>query len=159
MQFISAKPLIKAFQKDTFKIDSCGPYFILYVFLGTLAATLPSENYTVWDFATLLSSIILNIFGVLYIKQRNSDTWGNHFFAKYFTLGWVTTVRTTLIFIPAFIFLLTIAAIFGGDQAYAPATTMGTIIFEVFYYWHLGVLYVQSQPLIATPNSTTTDAA
>ena len=144
MQIISAQPLIEKFRSGTFRESEVGPYFMANIILTAAVFALPAEDLTSWEIAAGVASIVITIFGVLYLKTKNDDSFGNQFLAKYFSLGWVITVRMLILAIPLGVVDFGIASIVGGDDALDPAHAILVTAFEVGFYWWLGTLFEQS---------------
>jgi len=144
MQVISAQPLIEKFQTDTFEESEVGSYFMAYMIFMSVAYAFVFGEPNPWDIATGVASVVITIFGVLYLKAQNEDSFGNQFLSKYFCLGWVITVRMFLLAIPAMVVLFAFASIVGGHNAIDPMGALFTIAFEILFYWWLGSLIAQS---------------
>ena len=97
-----------------------------------------------WAIAAGVASVVITIFGVLHLKKQNADSFGNQFLAKYFSLGWVITVRMLLLAIPSMVVLFAFASIVGGNDAFAPMGALFTVAFEILFYWWLGLLIAQA---------------
>lgn len=144
MQIISAAPLVDKFRNDTFEPPEVGPYFMAYMILMAVMGMLSFGAPNAWDLAARLATVVITVFGLLYLKRQNRDTFGNDFLSRYFCLGWVTTVRMFLLTIPAAVATSALAVVVGGREAIAPALALLTIVFEVLYYSWLGSLFAQS---------------
>ncbi len=147
MQILSAAPLVDKFKSDSFEQSEVGPYFMAQMVL-TAMLTLSAFGVTdSWDIAAALASVVITVFGVLYLKRKNRDTFGNQFVEKYFCLGWVIWVRMLLLSIPVVVAFFALAIIVGGNDAIPPAGALLTIGLEILFYWWLGELYSQCHPL------------
>lgn len=144
MQILSAQPLIEKFRNGKFEESEVGPYFIAYMIFMAVMWVFAFGEPNPWDIAAGVASVVITIFGVLHLKRQNADSFGNQFLAKYFSLGWVTTVRMLLLAIPSLVVLFAFASIVGGDDALAPMGALFTIAFEVLFYWWLGLLIAQA---------------
>ena len=144
MQIISAQPLIDKFRDGTFKEAEVGPYFMAYMILTAAVMGLAFGGPNPWDIAGGVASVVITIFGVLHLKKKNGETFGDLFVSKYFCLGWVITVRMLLLAIPAAVVLFAFASIIGGADAINPAGAIFTIALEILFYWWLGSLFAQS---------------
>jgi hypothetical protein len=146
MQFISARPLIEKFRSGTFREEEVGPYFILYVMLAAIAPLLVSYKQSAWYSPEKISTVVITLLGILYLKKQNGGTFGNSYLSKYFTLGWVIAVRTVLLSIPVGVVLFALASLIGGPRAFVPAGIIFDIAFEVTFYWWLGKLFAACNP-------------
>ncbi len=144
MQIISAQPLIDKFRSGTFEESEIGAYFMAHVISMAVVMSFAFGEPNPWDIVSGFASVIITIFGVLYLKKQNGDSFGRQFLAKYIALGWVVTVRMLLLGIPLLIVLFAFAVIVGGDDALNPMGTLITIALEIIFYWWLGLLIAQS---------------
>jgi hypothetical protein len=151
MQIITAKPLIDQFRTDTFEESEVGPYFIAYVMLNTVSLLLTFGKSNLWDIAAGVASIVITILGVLHLKRQNRDSFGRQFLAKYFSLGWVVSVRILFIGIPAVVVLSVLTSIVGGHDALAPMEALAKIALEILFFWWLGLLIAQSNHTKSEP--------
>lgn len=97
-----------------------------------------------WDFMAGIACVVITIFGVLYLQRQNDHSYGNLFFPKYFCLGWVVTVRMTLLSIPTIVVLYALASILGDREVLNPAGAIFTIGYEIIFFWWLGSLIAES---------------
>jgi uncharacterized membrane protein len=144
MQFISAKPLIEKYQRGTFDDATVGPYFMAYMVLMAVSALGMFMDVTSWDIFAGVLSVVITVFGVFHLKRQNQGTYGRQFLSKYFTLGWIVSIRMLLIVVPFLVFFSVIFQLIGGDEAAAAVGAVFTILFEVAFYWWLGLLIAQS---------------
>lgn len=159
MQILSAQPLIERFRNGTFEDSEVEPYFMAYMIFMAIMWLFAFGEANPWEIATGVASVVITIFGVLHLKRQNDDSFANQFLAKYFALGWVITVRMLLISIPSMVVFFSLAAIVGGNDAFAPMGALFTIAFEILFYWWLGLLIAQSnhrpseQGKVASPDA------
>ena len=144
MQIISAQPLVDKFRSGTFEESEVGAYFLAYMIFMAVMWIFAYGEANPWAIAAGVASVVITVFGVLHLKGQNGDSFGNQFLAKYFSLGWVITVRMLLLAVPSVVVLFAFASIVGGDDAIAPMGALFTIGFEIVFYWWLGLLIAQS---------------
>ena len=145
MQLLSAKPLIEQFRQGTFRDEQIGPYFIAYVVLESVGYLVASIGSSEWDIAAAAAGVVITVFGVLYLKRMNGDTFGHQFLQKWFALGWVIAVRVLLIAIPAAVMWISTAVVIGGEDAIAPASAVFSILAQVGVFWWIGSLIQQAK--------------
>ena len=115
-----------------------------YVILMSIVAGFPFGDMNGWSVASGFASIVITIMGVLHLKKQNNDSFGNSFLTKYFSLGWVVTIRMLIVTIPAAVVIFALASIVGGDDAIEPAVAVFTIAIEILFYWWLGLLIAEA---------------
>lgn len=145
MQIITTKPLIEQFRAGTFKDEEVGPYFFAYMILDAVLLAFFNREATPWDVAGSIATIIITLFGILYLKKQNRGSFGNGFLNRYFALGWVLTIRMLLVSVPLAVVLFAVALIVGGERAYAPAGAIFVVAFGVVFYLWLGHAFAESQ--------------
>lgn len=143
MQMLSAKPLIEKFKNNDFKDEEVAPYFIAYVTLEAITYFFLVGEMTSQIFIENTCTLLITIFGVLYLKRQNNNSFANGFLNKWFSLGWVITVRMFLMLIPICIAF----AIFVPTQS--SSFTIFFIFFQLFFYWWLGQNFIDSQSSIS----------
>lgn len=144
MQFISAKPLIEKFKANTFEESEVGSYFMAFIIFTAVAMIPTVRGNGPLDVAVGISTVLITIFGVLHLKGKNQETFGNHFVAKYFCLGWVITVRMFLIGMPMAVVLFTFAKVVGGRDGLAAMGALFAVGYQILFYGWLGILIFQS---------------
>lgn len=118
MQFVSATPLVHQFKSGRFQASEVGPYFMASTTVTAALWIFGFGQPGVWSVGGRVASVVITVFGLLHLKERNLGTFGNEFFYKYFCLGWVVTVRMFLL-LGAFGMVLG-AFGFGRDGSDAP---------------------------------------
>ena len=141
MQHISAEPLVQKFKNGTFQQSEIGPYFMAHmIFIAAFWIPATHQEFTLLDSARPLALVVITVFGVLYLKKQNLDTFGNDFASKYFCLGWVIAVRMLLFRI----MFAVLPFIVDMGEAEQPIFTSGVIGCEIVHYWWLVSLFAQS---------------
>jgi len=131
---------------EEFADGEIAPYFFAYAILESVMWIFAFGEANPWDIAASVASVVITVFGILYLKKKNGDTFGNGFLNKRFALGWVIGVRIILIVIPSAVALFAVATIIGGEGAVDPAGALFVIMVEVLFYWWLGQLFLESHP-------------
>lgn len=113
------------------------PYLVVYGALTALVAALPTTSLNIWDGLTGVWSILLAIFGTIYIYRQNGGANGHFFLQRYLAVGWVVAVRYLAVLVPiAIVFFALLVA----DNA-SEVTTGGEFIFsavaETIIYWRI----------------------
>ena len=142
MQFVSATPLVHQFKSGRFQASEVGPYFMASTTVTAALWIFGFGQPGVWSVGGRVASVVITVFGLLHLKERNLGTYGNEFFYKYFCLGWVVTVR---MFLLMGAFGLVLGAFgFGRDGSDAPWVAIGIAALEIAYYVQLGDLFARS---------------
>ncbi|MBI4987677.1 MAG: hypothetical protein HZC23_02555 [Rhodocyclales bacterium] len=82
------------------------PYFIVYLLIVDLVSYIPStEALNHWDYANMVFSVFLTIFGTVYLYRLNRGNDGAFFIQRYLAVGWVTVIRVIAATLPLFIVL------------------------------------------------------
>lgn len=149
MQIISAKPLIEQFKNKEFEDNQVGTYFLAYVILESVIFAFTYGEANAWNILTSIAALVITILGILHLKQCNNNSFGDGFFNRYFSLGWVTSVRMLILSIPAGVALFSVAMILGGARALAPAGALFTILYSAVFFWWLGNLIKESQTVVS----------
>ena len=145
MQILATAPLVEKFRTGTFKDDEVGSYFFAFMILSSASWLLAVGERTSWDIVETLANVAIAILGIHYLKSKNGDTFGNGFINKYFTLGWVISVRLFLLALPAFAMVYAILSLMGGRDLPGPLSTIFGITFSLLYYRWLGTEFDRAQ--------------
>jgi len=144
MHFISAKPLIEKFRNGTFEETEVGPYFMINMIILTLVVIPVANERDLWMTAAGIVSVVITIFGILSLKKKNGNSYGNHFLSKYYMLGWVTCIRMIFLTVPIAFGLCFLGRMIGGHEAACIIGSLIVILFNLAYYWWLGRLFEKS---------------
>ena len=145
MQILSAAPLVEKFRSDSFEESEIGPYVIAFVVFESVIWALAYGEATAWNILSSIAVIIITIFGILYLKKQNGDTFGGGFLLKYFSLGWVVTIRLLLLAIPVGVVLFGLGMIVGGDRSIEPVGAIFVIALTIAEYVWLGRLIAETR--------------
>lgn len=75
------------------------PYLVISMALFSAASFVPVDYNNLWEVIGGVWSVVLAIFGTIYIYRKNGGASGEHFLQRYFAIGWVVSVRWFVIFI------------------------------------------------------------
>lgn len=119
------------------------PYFIAILLIITVAAYSPQPiHYNVYDYLEICIVIIANTFGTYWLYLKNNGVSGSDFLPRYFALGWVTLIRTTVFCMPVVLLVFIIASalhFFTLDSSTTNWHDIAAIILlEIFYFWYFG---------------------
>lgn len=140
MYFIQYNPLKEKLRSRTLSEREALPYILVYSALVALAGTLPmTQEFNAWDWASCVLSLGTSIAGVLYAYAKNGKNTGFDFIQKFIVLGWVTTCRCLLAFIP-------LAVVVYGTASFMNQTSEETggldvvliFFFELLIYQRIG---------------------
>jgi NADH:ubiquinone oxidoreductase subunit 2 (subunit N) len=99
--------------------------------------------YGIWDYVSVIFSIVITIFGSIWLFNKNKQRSENYFLQRYTALGWVVIVRTTSFILLLFILLFGLAQTIESEFFYKlfDSSLTGLIISQllyVFFYWYFG---------------------
>lgn len=144
MQLVSARPLIDQFRDGTFEESDVGAYFMAWMILSTVAWVFATGEPDWWQILARTVAVVITVWGVLHLKKKNQNTFGNQFVCKFFCLGWVVTIRMLLVGIPVSAAIVTIVFILGGYHAAETSAALILATFEIVFYFWLGFLFEQA---------------
>ena len=144
MQIVSARPLIDQFREGSFDESDVGPYFMAWMICSTVVWIFANGDPDWWQIFARTASVLITVWGVLYLKKKNQNTFGNQFVSKFFCLGWVISVRMLLLGIPVSSALVTVVFMVGGYRASETSAALVLAIFEIVFYLWLGLLFAQT---------------
>lgn len=114
-----------------------------YLFASTIINSLviiPFFDNNIWDVYSGILSAIITIIGTHYVYICNKGQNGRNFLFKYFTIGWVVSIRWTILMV---IPLMVIYFVIGDILGFISEST--TILDALFlnlllipYYWIFG---------------------
>ena len=84
-----------------------------------------------WDYVGTVWTLLLAVFGTIYVYRCNGGATGQDFLQRYLAIGWVVTVRWLAIVMPLFVLL-----IFTVD--YMSEETQ----------WHVGLFFVVAEVVL-----------
>jgi hypothetical protein len=115
------------------------PYFVLFLVPYTALPFFPTAELNLWDTLGTGLSVLLAVFGTLWIYHQNGGAQGIHFLQRYFAIGWVVGIRLLVGIIGILIPLLIIREVLGFQES---VTTWYEFLFlafaEITLYWRIG---------------------
>ncbi len=115
------------------------PYLVMFVAVSSAAAYLPQTAYNLWVGFGAVWSVLLATLGTIYIYHQNGGAGGQHFFQRYFAVGWVVFVRLLVasIFV-AVAFYSTLAAVGADRKSRHWYDFLFFAVVEAVGYWRIG---------------------
>lgn len=115
------------------------PYLVTFVALSSAALCLPQELANTRDYLGAVWTLLLAIFGTIYIYRRNGGAEGSHFLQRYFAIGWVVTVRWLVVTIPVVVAYYGVLVVAGDDleETYWYEPLLFGLL-ELAVYWRIG---------------------
>ena len=119
-------------------------YCLIYVSLCAigmeLMARLPIENTNIWDTVYSLGVALMTILGTVFAYKANGAESGNDFLGKYFSIGFVVTVRSIFLLIP----IIAALAVYyyysfpEDEEIYStPVDVIPFLIWVAYIYWRI----------------------
>ena len=139
--------IINEFRRGGFCHDKTIPYFLGYLILETVWYLYPSRSVTNWDRLENVSYVIIFISGLFYLRLQNRNSFDGDFIYKFFSLGWIISVRLALIAFPATTLLYSFTAATIGKDRIVPAGTFFSVLYDiVFFVWLGRLIAVTNKP-------------
>ncbi len=140
MYFIQYDPLKERLRNRSIDDRAALPYFLLFCVLEALAISIPGVAYkNKWDYISTLLTLLVTIWGVIFVYRRNGGRKGYDLIQKFVVLGWVVAVRFLIGAIPIGLAAYFFAWHFDltGDENTLFDALFFTIL-EIIYYQRLG---------------------
>jgi len=115
------------------------PYLLLYSALTAAAFMVPIESAGPWDIVGGSWSVVLAVFGTVYVYRRNGGSEGEHLLQRILTIGWVVGVRWGAALACLFMAYFSAAEILGEvseNTTWYEAALLG--LAEGLLYWRIG---------------------
>jgi hypothetical protein len=99
--------------------------------------------YGIWDYLSITISILITIFGSIWLFNKNKVRSENYFLQRYTALGWVVIVRTTVFVLFTFLILFALTQIIISDffnkifDSNISVFVFG-LCFYLYFYWYFG---------------------
>ena len=101
MYFVSYHPLKHKLRTNSLSDREALPYLIIEAVVLSLASYSSGDRLSnVYDFLSLCLTVIIVIGGTYYVYRQNGGTEGFNLIKKYLILGWVVSIRFTIVLIP-----------------------------------------------------------
>jgi len=118
------------------------PYILVYVIITTflieILRYIGGEEGSIYEYFYTALVLILSILGIIYIYKKNGMENGNNFANKFFTIGLVVLIRTSIYFILFSIFIGFILIAFFSDDILKESLGFIELLYIIFYYYILG---------------------
>ncbi len=119
------------------------PYFILSVALMTLMMGgmrhLPITD--VWDDISTVVNAVLVLLGTIYLYRQNNGDNGTDFLHRYFTIGWVVSIRWFVFYFALMVLAGIVLAFLGvteGSPLWSPIVFGMNTVALLMFYWRIG---------------------
>ena len=155
MYFLRIKRLKNSLIENPLSEKTAFYYFLLYVFLNSLLISIDIEDKNIWDIFDSFFMVIGTVLGTIFLFLKNNGAKGSYFLQRYFSIGWVISIRFTLMcYIPFIIVLISFRSLYGDISE--GSTWYQSILFVaiyILYYWRFGIHISQvAQNAIPIPN-------
>jgi uncharacterized membrane-anchored protein YitT (DUF2179 family) len=127
------------YEKDRFL------YSVIYVTFCAIGLELmwliPTENYNLWDSLSSFSNILIVFLGTIYAYKSNGGKNGTDFLGRYFSIGFVVTIRFLVLIIPMFVALVSYYIYAFPEDEDIPSSAIDVLPFVLWYaalYWRIG---------------------
>jgi len=140
MYFWNTNKLKENLQDKSLTDSEVLPYFILNMIFISIPLSDSWEDYNSWDYFDEVLSFLLPILGTIYAYLKNNGKNGSHFLQRYFSLGWVLSLRFCVLLIIISLFLLLIDY-FITDSLNSKTQWFESLAFlgvQIGYYYRLG---------------------
>lgn len=115
------------------------PYVVVSAAVFSVAGYIRQPLNNRWDALSVGWSLLLAVFGTIYIYRQNGGANGQHFLQRYLALGWVVGIRWFVAFTPVVLVLYVMLA---GASADAQSTRWQDVLIfavaEIILYWRIG---------------------
>lgn len=119
-------------------------YCLIYVTLSVVGmesmSHIPVENPNMWDMTYSIGISIITFFGTMFAYKFNGGANGVDFLGRYFSIGFVVTIRFLVLLIPAFLALILYSAYLVPEDEEIYSTPIEIILFliwAVILYWRI----------------------
>lgn len=116
-------------------------YFVLTAIGYEVMLLMPLENGNVWDLISSISNVLIVTVGSVYVYKANGASNGDDFLGKYFSIGFVVTIRFFVYLIPILI-IQTIYNFRALEDAESSTSYINVIPIVICYsvlYWRIVV--------------------
>jgi uncharacterized membrane-anchored protein YitT (DUF2179 family) len=111
-------------------------YILVYVSLTAIVVELmkylPPESHNVWTYAESVLNIVIPILGTILIFRANGGASGVQFAARYFSIGFVVTIRFLVLLVPVTIAMV-IYWFFTYEGVETPTSFIEVAVFSAWY--------------------------
>jgi len=118
-------------------------YALIYIVLCEVAlytmAWIPIEDGNVWDVIDTVVNVLIVLVGTIYAYKANGGNTGSDFLGRFFSIGFVVSVRFFVLLIPIMVVLVLYYYVLTEDELIA-TTAIDVVPFIVWYaalYWRI----------------------
>ncbi len=119
-------------------------YCLIYIILCAVGMEammrLPIERPNTWDTIASLGNILIPLIGTIIVYRANGGGAGKDFLGRYFSIGFVESIRFLVLLIPMFAALVTYYIYaFPGEEPIVstPTDTLPFTIWYAFLFWRI----------------------
>ena len=146
MYFWNIEALKEEIRGGHFSDKEAIPYIVLTLFLYTLVSELvyyfpAQDTYNIWDGIDSFLIIVIPLFGIIYAYKKNGGGEGREFANKFFSIGFVLTIRFLVYFIVPMIAMIFYWSFVEQGEAVEETTLFDVVVFHlwyILYYYRLG---------------------
>ncbi|MEZ9368709.1 hypothetical protein AB4140_07775 [Shewanella sp. 10N.286.51.B2] len=119
-------------------------YALIYIAISVISFELiaytPVENPNTWDTINSVGNILIAILGTVVVFKCNGGSSGNDFLGKYFSIGFVVSIRSIpilLLMLIALIFYYEITFTQNPELASTPADIFPFLLWYILVFWRI----------------------
>jgi hypothetical protein len=120
-------------------------YILIYVAMEAvgmeLMSYLPGEDPGLWGYVASALNIAIAVAGTIYAFRANGGATGEHFAARYFSIGFVATIRFLVLLIPIMGGMMVFWAASWESEGIVETTPVEVAVFSAWYaalYLYMG---------------------
>jgi len=137
MYFWKIESLKKDIVGGSFTDKELIPYVVLFTGLYSIGIEitgyLPYEDINIWTYVMSAMNVLIPVIGTIYAYLRNGGSIGENFASKYFSIGFVISIRFLVYLIPLVVVMIIYWEIMFGEQEELPTTFIEVILFSAWY--------------------------
>lgn len=137
MYFWKVESLKKDIVGGSFTDKELIPYVVLCAGLYALdievTGYLPYEDVNILTYVMSALNVLIPILGTIYAYKCNGGSNGENFASKYFSIGFVISIRFLVYSVPLIVLMIFYWEIMFGEQEELPTTFVEVILFSAWY--------------------------
>lgn len=144
MYFWKIEALKEDIKNDRFSEKDRFLYGLIYIVLCAACMEammrLPIENPNIWDAIGSFGNILISLVGTIIVYRFNGGAAGKDFLGRYFSIGFVVSIRFLALLIPMSAALFAYYVYAFPDEAQIVSTPADTLLFAVWYallFWRI----------------------
>ncbi len=146
MYFWNIEALKDEIREGHFTDKQAIPYIVLTTFLYTLGMELvyyfpAQDSHNIWDVIDSILSIVIPLFAIMYAYKKNGGGEGRDFANKFFSIGFVLSIRFLVYSIVLLIVMIVYWSYIDQGDKTEETTLFEVVIFHlwyILYYYRLG---------------------